>query len=454
MVLILLGGTVSAQYFPGDWPDYAKQVMISLLLWITLSMQIPGGRDGAPFVVIAVCMLVAYLLKYYIFFSFPDTLLGVFAQNTMGNWLERPDGWLDTYGSINLALAGICAALILFRIFSEGLPTQSLSQSFPAFDEKWLKNFAWMLPLIIVLLNFIMVRYDIGNMGETGNDGGSAPLPFRLGGVVFYAKLVFIQYALLCYYYISSRIGNDQHRRWAIMLMVLYALSDMLVRSSKGSMVLLAVMIFFLLYFTGALSKKHLWVFSATMIVAIMLFPVMEVYRVARVLDPNASFMELIGRSMNLIASYGNLETSDKGMAMKALTSFFDRLQGTDNFVAIQANIPNPLYWQWLDVYNLERYIDEVIGTVGNAPSMLGTFYLLTGKASIFFWMMTWTLFCGIFWRWLKFRGFLFKPVMQSWFMLWVLNMTTEGTLDSQFLYVLAAIASIHVLEKLCVKRD
>ena len=275
-----------------------------------------------------------------------------------------------------------------------------------------------------------MVKFNIGNMGE--NDSTTA-LPFRLGGWIFYLRVVYIVFSIFVLFYIKKFVLNKKPT-FEIILLLFYALSDMFIRASKGTFLIMLIMLFLIFYFEKKWKKEYNKFVFFTLIISIILFPLLSVYRVYRVLNPNENIFSLITNSTNLIHTiYDNTENN---YLFEIVKTFFARLQGADNLALILFKDIPILNYNLAGINNIEQYVDSYLNITGAAPTLIGTFYLLGGKLFVFIGFFLWGTFTMNLFKLLNRSFFYLQPVIKAWFCFWILIITGEGTLDLQMFFL------------------
>jgi hypothetical protein len=279
-------------------------------------------------------------------------------------------------------------------------------------------------------------------------------LPFRLAGWIFYIRMVFIPALLLLLIWCSDKAGLQNYIGIGILLMLLHGISDMLLRSSRGVLLGLFIMLILLFLVTERVTKKHVLLFGIILLTTIILWPVVSCYRYIRTagasIPVGASFLEALD-SISASASF-----SFFNMIKEAGVSIILRFTGVDSLMHIMNAGLQPLY---VDIFGRSMSVAkfftvDIIGFPAqaphcSAPSLLGLFYLVGGNGLVVIGTFGFTCLAWFCWRLLTKLKLCCLPVAQALFLWWIFGHFTEGVLNRLYSEVLVLVASIAVCEYL-----
>jgi hypothetical protein len=279
-------------------------------------------------------------------------------------------------------------------------------------------------------------------------------LPFRIAGWIYYCRLILIQALLLLFIWCADILKDKYYFKYGMFLLFMHGASDMLLRSSHAAILMPFMALLMLFSLTGRITRKRLQVFAIIIFITIILFPVISSYRELRVVDVSipigASFVEAF---YDLTAS---ISSSFIDPIKEAGISIIFRFTGADGLLHIIGSGVRPLY---AEVFTDSRGVTEffTVDVMGfpalaihsEAPSLLGWFYLVGGNTLVVIGMFGFTLFTWIAWSILNKTNLRSLPVGQTLVLSWIFGITSEGTLDDQYLMILCIAGSIIACELL-----
>ena len=300
-------------------------------------------------------------------------------------------------------------------------------------------------PVLMLVLGYFASIYHIGQLGSSIK----AELPFRLAGVIYYARLIFVPTLLMFLICAADRAGRQDMVRAGFLLLLAHGVMDVLIKSSRGALLLSVLSLIFLALVGGyKIRRMEKYAFSAVVALAAIAIPLTHQYRVLR-----NSGLEITAAISGLADSPWNLST----MILDAIQFIYFRLPGVEMPIAIMGVGGRPLGSRAFEVLSVPNGVADylthtVLGfpqevTHSFAPSFIGWFYLIGGELGVITSGMILALFVTVFWGKLIGQRLYSGPVAQTLFLLILFNAMTEGTLDVLRYHMFAMIACIMCIE-------
>ena len=229
--------------------------------------------------------------------------------------------------------------------------------------------------LWIIFSSFLMYYAGVGLMGSEGKS-----LPFKLSGVLFYSRTIILPLFFLYVIEKAIVLGRKFLFKKVMLLYLLLALSEIIVRASKAPLLhltLLISLLFIILIVNGEKIKLKLNRRNILLLIfsSVVFFPIIEIYR----------DMAVFGFSTNFLIDSIN-QAYNQSIFLLASEKFFHRLIG---FTQLAGIISLDLHNQSLEFIasfgNIAKYYTKHIldiYTLGHlsSPSLLGTTVLLAGS--------------------------------------------------------------------------
>lgn len=394
-------------------------------------------------------IVTVYFLRFYWITIDPLPVKIMLPMNPYLEMIRQKRPLLDAFKLSVVAFAtfGFSAAVMLYWLRKQNIPArQDISH-----NDKRAQRFVTKLSLIVLvplmmLLSYVSYKYHIGEMGAPSGEA----LPFRLKGVVFYARIVFIPLLILLLIYAAEHSGRSVVSRLGIFLLMSHGVVDMLLRGSRSSLLLSMLLLVFLVAAGGVrLRRNEKMLIGITVILAFIMVPVMTAYRNQRL--EGLLLMDALNGAIFVVG--GNWwEIFSEGIKFVLF-----RMPGVESVWCMLAQGAKPLGMQSIEVL---RSINGMAGYLtfhiyplkleNNtllAPSFVGWFYLVAGLPAVAFGGLVAAALSVFGWKFLSHRYLECGPVAQV-FLLWMLFVAlTEGTLDTMVYMVLAGIVCIIGIE-------
>ena len=303
-----------------------------------------------------------------------------------------------------------------------------------------------LLPVMLVL-GYVANLYHIGEMGA---DSGEA-LPYRLKGLIFYARFMLVPLLALLLIYTAERSGRIILSRYGILLLLLHGFMDMFIRNSRSGLLLCVLLIVFLIIVGGIkLRRSEKLLVGITTMLAIVMVPIITEYRYHRTVN-DFSILQALTNSFNAVGGEGI------GLLARGFTFIFFRIPGIEAIIAMVGLGAEPLGMKSIEVLGTEQgltgYLTHVIYQTPiewvtlAAPSYIGWFYLVSGWSGLVVAGILVPIFIVVIWKYISDRYLLSSPIAKTFF-LWMLFIAlTEGTIDLMIYMFLVGIICIAVIE-------
>jgi len=353
---------------------------------------------------------------------------------------------MDTYTTTCLAFVTFCF-IAWFAIGAKqksraGLPNKAPNELPRA---RVRKIVIALLPAVLVLevgTALIVWRLNIAVMGAD-----SAVLPFRLAGVFFYSRLVALPGLLLLFTWMAHRGQLKSQFRLGLALLLIHGIIDTVLRTSKGTLLILLLQLVFLLLLSDALNVWRLQFVAAGIVLVVLLFPVIARYRdvragsdISQIYDPLVQGFE---------GAYGSGEFQN--VVSDTLTGIVFRVIGADGLlVIVESRMPSLGLLNASGVTNIlnrEIYVSNPANNGGSAPSLVGWFYLVGGNISVVIGMAAFLIVVNFIWRALA--GLRSKPVAEAILLGLFLLLINDGVIDLLLWWFVIALATIAFSELL-----
>ncbi len=230
-------------------PDFAFQYFaLSFLALLSCGFLLSALKaplaDSLPVWVILWVFVFGYFVEFYVLVLDPSILEAFFAPTK----ITQIDitAYFDSYMAATSAFlaTSLISIIYLKRGFSQSTAPNGSSYNAP--DDRALWQLGGTFALIVLVSSVLAYKFNLIGSGDRDL------LPFHLEGVVDYVRLVTAP--LLIILIIQLAIVNNR-RNWIIAgvaMLLTFALSDMILRTSKGTFVSMTVTLIFLQLITGA----------------------------------------------------------------------------------------------------------------------------------------------------------------------------------------------------------
>ncbi len=407
-------------------------------------------RNAAVWLVLFL-FIALYFFRYCYLVVDPTPLVRTLFDDAYASITRRPDllQWALTQSVSVFTVFCLVSAWLLHRGTSAtGAPLRRPSgTALDGVGGKLTQVLMVVLPLLMLVLGYVALKYHIGQMGVAPGD----PLPFRLKGVIFHARYILLPLLILLLILLGRRAGNSAVERLCFLLLLVHAASDMVLRGSRSSLLLGVLLIVFLVAAGGArLRRADILASAGVGVAAVWLTPLILHYRVLRSLSNDgiiATLRQVPGRlGGNLI------DLLRDGMAF-----VYFRLPGIETAWTLGSYDATPLGTQLLPTviskYGITGYLNFDIYKIPVeaytlfAPGFVGWLYLAGGISGLVIGALVLSWLCSVLPGQLYGRGLKCAPVANV-FLLWMIFLAlTDGTVDSLGFMIAVGLMSLTAIE-------
>jgi hypothetical protein len=333
--------------------------------------------------VIAVWLVVAvflsfYFLRYPILLLDPTTVVATHPDSIKPLFLNDRVGLTQAVKLSSLVFVVFCiVAGILLR--SSGARACVANTHIPKGNDQ-IK--AWLLvtvPLLMIVLGYVSYVYQIGQMGVAPGE----PLPFRLKGVIFYARQALVPLLILALIYCATLASERRLLLVGILLLAIHGVSDAILRGSRSSLLLCLLLVFFLSVSGGIrIRRKGLIIIGGLLFGAILLMPTIMHYRMLR-FESDAGLWQLLANA------FSTANQDFIGVLQSSFNLIYFRIPGIETIWAISGLVKEPLGSGLIETMrsqfgvtgylNFEIYRIPVELNTLYAPGFVGWLYLVGG---------------------------------------------------------------------------
>ncbi len=450
-VLFIIGYFLTFKSFSDNFLEYliCNLVAAASCMALLLTIRLHDQKFVAVWVAF-ILLVMLYFVRFYWITLDPTPVRYMLPQNPYIKMINSSVSQLLAFKLSVLAFAGFScstAAMIFYinrKNVGNRLFFENPDSNFFGMLSMW---FLIVTTLTALVFAYLTYKYKIGEMGVSPGE----PLPFRLKGLIFYARTVSIPLAILLAIYLAECCGNLTTARLGIFVLVMNGVADMVLRSSRSGLLLSLVLLVFLMLAGGIrLRRKEKLIFALLIPIAFITVPFMTEYRNIR-MNSSLSHVEAFFGALNL-ANSNSLNQLFKGFQFVMF-----RLPGIESLWCMIASGAEPLGVQSLAILDSKNgiagYLTNVIYPLKVsdntllAPGFVGWFYLVAGWPAIVAGAMASSILSFQVWSHLG-RNYLAAGPIAKVFFLWVLFLAlTEGTLDNMRYMFFAGVLTVMAFE-------
>ena len=443
-LLFLIGYLSTYSKLEGFEIEYLTLTLFSIIACCLLLTRLnPPLNKKLPIWIILAVFMVAYYFKFYLMVYDPEILGDGWTMKKLYSLIQYPTVLFETFKTISYTFITFCVTAWFLLGHTRYLHMEPLKKRInyrPA-----ISILLWLIPILMGVTTYVMYSTGMCRMGAD-----NTYLSFRLAGWIFYARSTLIPALLLLLIWSSDKAGLRKHLAFGIILLFLHGMSDMLLRSSRGAILIPFILLTILFLVTERITKKRIQLFGVILLITILLWPVISYYRYVRAADPTISIDYNLKESIKNVSSSRSFSLSE--MFKEAATAVIFRFVGSDSLIYIMgANLP-PLYNDALGMSVSKFFTFDVIGFPPNAiqgcaPSFPGYFYLIGGNGLVVIAMASFVFLAWFCWYLLAKLKLRCLPVAQALFLWWIFHLFSSGVLDSLYLAILVMAGSIATCE-------
>lgn len=452
-LLLFIGGYIASfSYFEEFIVSYTTLTLISFLscCFILSRLNRPLNQT-LPIWVIFILFMVGYYFKFYWIILAPDTVEDLLLPNFR---IFSPDVCISAYATATCAFTGFCLVswLLLGRLltFRPHLTNNKRTSDFIRPASRYVSGVLMVtIPFLMLFTTLLMHKFNIGVMGTE-----DIYLPFRTAGLIFYTRIAIIPGLLLVLIWSNIQIGRRKQTAYAVALLFLHGLTDMVLRTSRGGLATLLLSLGLLFLTSDQRIRRPHWLFIlCSVFLVILLYPLVSTYRYLRISNPESIITPL----SDSLADYINgAWTFGEILTIGAKTILF-RMTGMDILLGIAKMDVKPLWWDVWELITDPRGIAEFVtvnvfgyskyDVMSIAPSIIGWFYIIGGNVFVVLGTIGFTMFTLIIWRMLAIIKFRTLPIAQALFLTFLFLNAMEGHLEGIAFQFVVTIISILVAE-------
>lgn len=443
-VLFLVGYLATYSKLEGFEFQYLGLTFFSILACCLLLTRLnPPLNKKLPIWIILAVFMVAYYFKFYWMVYDPEILGNGWVMRKLYTLLQYPTVLFETFKTISYAFITFCITAWFLLGHTRSLHMESLKRRInyrPA-----ISILLWLIPVLMAITTYVMYITGMCRMAAD-----NPHLPFRLAGWIFHIRMTLIPALLLLLIWSADEAGLRKYLSFGIILLFLHGMSDMLLRSSRGAILMPFILLTILSVVTGRITKKRMQLFGVILLITILLWPIISYYRCVRAAAPTISIDHTLVESVKNVSSTESFSLSEmfKGAAIAVIFRFV----GADSLIHIMgANLP-PLYTSALGMSVSKFFTVDVIGFPPNAiqgcsPSFPGYFYLIGGNGLVIIAMACFVFLAWLCWCFLARLKLRCLPLAQALFLGWIFSHFSSGVLDRLYLGILVMAGSIAACE-------
>lgn len=403
---------------------------------------------------VVLLFIVVYFTRFYWITIDASPVHVMLPHNPWLHMVERRDQLLQAFELSVVAFAAFsvsAAGLLFLAGVKSSAVTQNAVPTAQVIDSGVIQWMLWLVVPLMLALAYISYVFHIGEMGAAPG----AVLPFRLSGVIFYARTVFIPLTLLLAIYLLERDGRIFTSRLTILFLILHGVMDMLLRNSRSSLLLALLLLLFLMIVGGLKIRRSEKMLGSVMFgVGIIMVPLMTQYRSMRV-QHDMSYVDAFSSAVAALGGdwFGQIFAGMKFVLfrMPGIESLWCMLSWNAkplgaSAIEVLASKSGIAGYLTYDIYNFLESDHTLL-----APGFVGWFYLVGGFPMVVLGSILTGAIAVTGWKYLEI-GFIQCAPIAKVFFLWILFLAlTEGTLDSMVHMLMVGAISLVGLE-LCLR--
>ncbi len=444
LLLFLAGYLTTYSKLEGFEIEYLTLTFLSIIACsLLLARLTPPLNKKLPIWIILAVFMVAYYFKFYWMVYDPGILGNGWVMKKLYSLLQYPTVLIETFTTISYAFIAFCVTAWFLLGHTRSLHMKPWKERINY--RSVTSILLWLIPLLMGITTYVMYITGMCRMAAD-----NSYLSFRLAGWVFYARTTLIPALLLLLIWSSDKAGLRKRLAFGIILLFLHGMSNMLLRSSRGAILMPFILLTILFLVTERITKKRVQLFGVILLVTILLWPVISYYRYVRAADPTMSIDTNLVDSINNVSSAESFSLSE--MFKEATIAVMFRFVGADSVVQIRGANLQPLYSDAFGMSVSRFFTVDVIGFSPNdingcAPSFPGWFYLVGGNGLVVIAMAGFVLLSWFCWYLLARLKLRCLPVAQALFLWWIFHLFSSGVLDRLYLGILVMMGSVAACE-------
>lgn len=321
-VFFIAGYLLSFHAFRAQWAVYllmtAAAGVSGFLAFRSLCRS--EGNHAAAWLGFYVLLVFGYAKFYWLILDFSP--VKDFFPEATGAWrhFEVPGTLLDAFLMQTLGFAFFCLSVWVFLHFKK--TRKAFAPAAMRLSPAFLGSFLFSYSALLLVSIFLVHRYKVGLLGMPSN-----PLPFHISGAIFYLHTMVLPVAAVLFVSICEAAAEYAWSRTGLLLLILWAVSDALLRSSRASLMLPPLLFLFLALSGGVKARRYEVVGCLGLgFLAVALSPVIWSYRVCR--------LSGFGLFAALKSSISSFPSALSGI-LKSVSFVFFRIPGIESSVIV-----------------------------------------------------------------------------------------------------------------------
>lgn len=411
---------------------------------LLLARLCPYEIGKLPIWIILAVFIIAFYFKFYWIARNPESSGDDWVSLKLYYLAQSPTVLMKCFKTISYAFISYCLVSV-FLLGNTKAPCSNRSVRNVDFKTP-ISILIWLIPALMLVTTYVMYIYGIARMAAENQY-----LPLRLAGWIFNIRVTLIPALLLLLIWCSDQIGFRQYLTLGMILLFLHGASDMLLRSSRGFLLELFIMLTVLFVITKRMTKTRLRLLALVLLITIVLIPLVSHYRAIRSKDVAMPIGYSLAEATRNMSDVGSSLWERLGTGSIFMLS---RFTGTESLLHIVGSDLPPLYTgAFTGSINVTKHMTvNVIGfpdeaMMGYAPSALGWLYLVGGNVMVVAGICILVTFAWFCWRLLAKLSLFCTPVAQAIFISWYFLLFTEGTLDRPYVRILIMAGTIVTCE-------
>ena len=436
--LFLIGYFMTAYRMERNAIEYFSLTVLSMIVcWLLLFQMYKPIRFGLPIWIMFLLFIAAYYLKFYLFIFSPEFAAKRFWL--LPQMVTSENILIKTYRIIVYSFVGICTTGWLLLATKRTQKINMLFQNVDSIKASW-KNLTLVLfPIIFILIittNYIMYATHISIMAAK-----QVYLPFRLAGITYYTATGIVPGIFLLLIWVTYR---KKYKTWfllCISFIILHVTLQTFLRSTKGMIISMVVLITFLFAVRGNLSKKQLYIIAIIIVSIIFIYPSINIYRWVRLADPELEVLPVISKVFlkEMPRIYGGFWN----IFINGFYSMLHRLTGVECLIMMIGVGFIPLGVRASQVLlifggpgSARIFTTEVEGIPesvihSSATSFLGWFYMIGGFWFVILGIIIFILIMWSIWMWLLRANLRCWPIAAVTLLSTIFGSLIDGNLEN-----------------------
>ncbi|MDD5208126.1 MAG: hypothetical protein PHV36_01950 [Elusimicrobiales bacterium] len=422
-VFFLAGYLLSFRAFYSQWQGYLLLTAAAGISGFLAFKALNDSEENNAAAWLVFCILLVFgYAKFYWLVLDPAPVMQFFPEGRAWEFFGSSSALLEAFRMQTMGFAAFClslAALLRFKKKSRSFDPARLEIP-PAF----LRFSSFLFFCVFLLSASLMHKYKIGLLGMA-----SAPLPFHLSGLIFYLHTMVLPIVIVTFIYLCGTAGKYWWSRLGMLAFVLWALSDVVLRTSRASLMLVPLLVLFLALSGGIKIKKYEVLAGLGLgLLAVILSPLIWGYRICR--------LSGLGSLVSIISSISAFHPRIADFS-KAASFIFFRVPGIETAVVVSGFMVKPLWAGTFGVLfsgkGFSWYLGHsAFGLPFDAPNGFATpfiaqWYMAGGYPGIALAAIAALFISVAAWDRLKRSEYMIAPVAGAFFLLILFWALTEG---------------------------